>query len=87
MQGSVSEWKKLQTTLQHLLALCDICSTLPQEIELFLLLSQCRDSGQLYRLTKVIYRLIDFEESKRAGRCIINYGNDPELDKCTLSIL
>lgn len=82
----MNEWKKLMTTLQHLVALCDICSTLPQEIDLFRQLSECRDSGQLYRITKAIHRLIDFGESKRTGHCVINYGIDEELDQCEILI-
>ena len=81
MQGTVPQWKKLLTTTTHLMALSDICKSLPQDIRLFSQLAQCQQSGQLHHITSVIHRLINFPESKKEGRCVINWGVDEDLDR------
>lgn len=84
-QGSASDWKKLLTTAQHLMALSEMAAPLPQDIALFGQLSQLsREASRLYTITSTIHRIVNFDESKRSGRCVVNYGIDQQLDKRNL---
>jgi DNA mismatch repair ATPase MutS len=75
-QGTAGEWKKLLTTSQHLMALSEMAASLPQNIALFCQLSQLREGRHLYKITSTIHRMVNFDESKRASRAVVNYGLD-----------
>lgn len=65
----------------QLVALSDKCKALPQEIPLF---KRFTDSEQMRKwqcVVDIIYRLVNFDESKRVGRCIVNFGVDEDLDR------
>lgn len=85
MQGTITEWKKILTTTSNLIHLSSICKSLPQDIGLFHDLSRCQNTGHLHRISDIIHRLINFEESRRAGRCVINQGVDDDLDQRIVS--
>jgi hypothetical protein len=82
MQGTVNDWKKLLITSRSLIALSSICQTLPQDITLVRQLANCQKSSQVHQFANVFNRIINFEESKRAGRCVLNFGVDDDLDQC-----
>lgn len=82
MQGTVNDWKKLLTTTRNMIALSSICQALPQDIALFRQLASCQKSSHLHHIANVVNRIINFEESKKAGRCVLNYGVDDDLDQC-----
>lgn len=69
----------------QLLTLSHVCGTLPQNIKVFKKLKDIRCSGELVEIVSVIQRLIDFPESARLGRFVINAGVDAPLDKCELT--
>ncbi len=66
-----------------LIALAEKCKLLPQNIRLFHQLAENERSGKWYHVVRVIHRLINFQESKRAGRCVVNSGVDEDLDRRT----
>ena len=68
----------------QLIALSDKCEILPQHIRLFHNLANCERSRKWYHVVNVIHRLINFQESKRAGRCVVNSGVDEDLDRRNL---
>lgn len=68
----------------QLIALSDKCEILPQHIRLFHNLANCERSRKWYQVVNVIHRLINFQESKRAGRCVVNSGVDEDLDRRNL---
>ncbi|KAI9557097.1 putative MSH5 [Daphnia sinensis] len=81
MRGTSNDWKKLQITAKNLIALADQCKVLPQRIRLFRDLAESERSSKWYHVVNVIHRLINFQESRRAGRCVVNSGVDEDLDK------
>ncbi|EFX62143.1 putative MSH5, mismatch repair ATPase [Daphnia pulex] len=81
MRGTFNDWKKLQMTAKNLIALSDKCKILPQHIRLFYNLAESERSSKWYHVVNVIHRLINFQESKRAGRCVVNSGVDEDLDR------
>ena len=87
MRGTVTEWKKILTTTLNLIHLSDMCQSLPQHVDLFQKLSHCQSIGDLHRISNIIHRLINLEESRRAGRCVVNHGVDDDLDQCTAFLI
>ena len=65
----------------------DICKSLPQDVDLFRDLSRCQDVGHLHRISDIIHRLINFEESRRTGRCVVNHGVDDDLDQRIIIVI
>lgn len=74
------DWKRLKTSLESLLQICQLCSNHGGEIHIFERLRECL-SEELVSCADFLERIFDVEASESRGRFTVRPGIDADLDE------
>ncbi|XP_035829807.1 mutS protein homolog 5 [Aplysia californica] len=78
-KATIGDWIALSKTLYHAVYIGDICRSQVQTVEIFRKIS-ATFTDDLHRCANLVFRTLDFEESKRAQRFVVKIGVDDALD-------
>ncbi|XP_011405401.2 PREDICTED: mutS protein homolog 5 [Amphimedon queenslandica] len=77
---SITDWQSLYKTTFNAINICELCSTLPQNIYIFKKIKGVLSDG-LYQIASLITKVVDFEESVAQNRFVVKYGVNSDLDE------
>ncbi|KAB7497878.1 MutS-like protein 5, partial [Armadillidium nasatum] len=76
---NVKDWKCLYESLSNLIIITEVCSAQDNTIDAF---KQMKDgkNEDLFHITYIIQRTLDFDQAEREGRFVVKPGLDHDLD-------
>ncbi|VVC32807.1 DNA mismatch repair protein MutS, core,DNA mismatch repair protein MutS, C-terminal,P-loop containing [Cinara cedri] len=83
--ASIYQWKSLYQSVLNAIKIGEICGRYCEEINLFRKINNSL-KGSLYNMASSMTRIIDFEQSTKQDKFIVNTGVLPELDEKKLKI-